>query len=150
MKKYDLTINGNKYNVEMVDFAVRKAKVKVNGKVYEVGIAYDESDEPVIVPQIAKHAAPVMSSAPVQMQIAVQPASGGAVDGKAIQAPMPGLMLKILAKVGDPVSAGQKIAVMEAMKMENDINSTVSGTVKAVKVGEGENVQENQVLFVIG
>ncbi len=63
---------------------------------------------------------------------------------------MPGLIMKVLVKVGDTVTAGQKVMTMEAMKMENDINSGTAGTVKAVLVKEGDNVKEHQPLVTIG
>lgn len=63
---------------------------------------------------------------------------------------MPGLIMKVLVKVGDTVTAGQKVMTMEAMKMENDINTGTAGTVKAVLVKEGDNVKEHQPLVTIG
>ena len=67
-----------------------------------------------------------------------------------VVAPMPGLIMKVLVKVGDTVTVGQKVMTMEAMKMENDINAGSAGTVKAVLVKEGDNVKEHQPLVTIG
>ncbi len=142
MKKYDIKINGNKYAVEVKNFDVTKAEVEVNGKTYSVEIDYPESETPVVIPKVVKRTAP----AP---QASAQAAAPQASAGNSINAPMPGLILQILVKVGDSVTVGQKVAVMEAMKMENDINSTVAGTVKEIKVGEGDNVQEKQAIIVL-
>ena len=65
-------------------------------------------------------------------------------------APIPGLILKINVKVGDAVSAGQVVAIMEAMKMENNISSNISGTVTAIRAGEGSQVTTGDVIMVIG
>ena len=142
MKKYDLKINGKEYKVDVKDFSATNAKVEVNGKSYDVGIEYQENEAPVVIPRITKKAAPVATqqAAPVQAP---------ATAGSSVNAPMPGLILKILVKVGDTVTAGQKVAIMEAMKMENDINTQVAGTVSAININEGDNVQENQSLVVI-
>lgn len=142
MKKYDLKINGKEYSVDVKDFSATNAKVEINGKSYDVEIKYQENEAPVVIPKITKKAAPVQTqqAAPVQA-----PAAGGS----SVNAPMPGLILKLLVKVGDTVAAGQKVAIMEAMKMENDINAVTGGTVSAVNVNEGDNVQENQSLVVI-
>jgi len=67
-----------------------------------------------------------------------------------VVAPIPGLILQIKVKVGDAVSAGQVVAVLEAMKMENNISSHISGTVTAVRAAEGSNVTTGDVIMVIG
>jgi biotin carboxyl carrier protein len=142
MKKYELKIGGKDYKVEIKDFTGKNAKVEVNGKSYAVDIAYTggEAPKPVAAPRPSAAAI-----APVQQQAAPAPVAGG----NAIYAPMPGLILKVLVKPGDTVTVGQKIMNMEAMKMENDINTTFAGTVAEVRVKEGENVKENQVLITI-
>ena len=144
MKKYELLINDKKYEVEVKDFAVTTATVVVNGKSTTVQIEYPEGAEmPIIIPKVGKKAAPVAAAAaPV--------AAPAAASGSAILAPMPGLILKLMVRVGDTVKVGQKVAVMEAMKMENDINSTMAGKVLEVSVSEGDNVQEKQALIAIG
>ncbi len=145
MKKYSLTINGKKYDVEIRDFGVTTATVSVNGKETTVNITYPENeDQAVVVPKVAKK----------KKQPAIQPAAQAATTieqaGESVFAPMPGLILQILVKEGDTVSPGQKVMTMEAMKMENDINATMSGTVRKILVSEGDNVQEKQALITIG
>ncbi|HSW59714.1 MAG TPA: biotin/lipoyl-containing protein [bacterium] len=145
MKKYEMKINGKDYNVEIKDFNSKGAKVAVNGKTYDVGVKYSEAEAPVIPVITRKAVAPIEKQA---AQPAVQETSSGSVSS--VFAPMPGLILKILVKPGDSVSIGQKVVSMEAMKMENDINSTIAGTVKEVQVKEGDNVREHQSLLTIG
>jgi pyruvate carboxylase subunit B len=79
---------------------------------------------------------------------AAAPAPGSASDG-ALTAPMQGLILKVMVAAGDSVKLGQAVAVLEAMKMQNDVTSTKSGTVKEVYVAEGSVVTPGQVLMVI-
>jgi biotin carboxyl carrier protein len=66
-----------------------------------------------------------------------------------LEAPLPGKILAIKAKVGDKVAEGDEIVAIEAMKMENPIMATVSGTVKAINVTVGQAVKAGEVLAVI-
>ena len=66
-----------------------------------------------------------------------------------ISAPMPGLLLKLMKKVGDKVEQGESVAVLEAMKMENDLRSPASGIIKEILVAEGASVEKNQVIINI-
>ncbi|MBO0778407.1 MAG: biotin/lipoyl-binding protein [Ktedonobacteraceae bacterium] len=77
-------------------------------------------------------------------------ARGGTHAGEAIvQAPMPGLVINIPLEVGTQVEHGQTVAVLEAMKMENDLSSPISGTIKEIRVSKGQTVDLGQVLVVI-
>ena len=71
------------------------------------------------------------------------------VSGKVVAAPLPGKVVELCVKVGDAVKAGQKVAVLEAMKMENDIPSEHTGIVKQILVAEGDTLQEGQAILVI-
>ncbi len=77
-------------------------------------------------------------------------AGGRAADGTvAINAPMPGQVVKCLVAEGDAVHRGQGLVVVEAMKMENELRSSVDGTIKAFKVAEGDNVDAGECLLLI-
>ena len=149
MKKYELTIKGKKFDVEVKDFGGATAKVAVNGNEYDVDITYKGGEAVAFTPAAPRPAAARPAAAPAP---AATPAASpaGDVSGNNVVAPMPGLIMKVLVKVGDTVTAGQKVMTMEAMKMENDINSGTAGTVKAVLVKEGDNVKEHQPLVTIG
>ncbi|MBL7074282.1 acetyl-CoA carboxylase biotin carboxyl carrier protein subunit [candidate division KSB1 bacterium] len=67
-----------------------------------------------------------------------------------IRAPMPGMVVKVEVGPGDPVSTGQGVMVVEAMKMENEIRTPMAGTVEAVRVKVGQSVKKNEVLMVLG
>lgn len=75
---------------------------------------------------------------------------GRAADGTAVvSAPMPGKVVKCLVEDGDTVTAGQGVVIVEAMKMENELRSSVDGTVRKVQVKEGDNVEAGETLIVI-
>lgn len=112
-------------------------KVKVNGKVYEVELeAVSESAE-----TIKTEAAPAQAAAP---KAAV---SGG---NAVVKAPIAGKVLSIKVKVGDVVKKGQVVAVIEAMKLENEVPSTEEGTVTEIKVNVGAAVNNGDALIVLG
>ncbi len=67
-----------------------------------------------------------------------------------IKAPMPGLLLKINKKVGDTIEIGEPIVILEAMKMENEIKSTVSGRILEIYAEEGSNLEKNSKIIMIG
>jgi biotin carboxyl carrier protein len=75
-------------------------------------------------------------------------ATGGT--GATLRAPMPGRVVKILIKVGDPIAAGQAAVVVEAMKMENELRAPRGGVVKELRCAEGATVEAGQDLVVIG
>jgi biotin carboxyl carrier protein len=66
-----------------------------------------------------------------------------------VKAPMPGLLLKVEVKVGDKISEGSPLFILEAMKMENEIKSETSGTIKEIRAAEGESVEKGAVILVI-
>lgn len=72
------------------------------------------------------------------------------IHNESIKAPMPGLILKLKKKVGDSVEFGESILVLEAMKMENDIHSPSTGTIKEIFVKEGDSVEKDTLLLNIG
>lgn len=143
MKEYKLKINGAEYNVAINSVEGSVAKVDVNGTSYEV-----EMDQPVkkspAKPVIQRVAAP--AAAPTAPAAAAAAPAGGTT----ITSPLPGVVLDILCKEGDMVKRGQTLLTLEAMKMENSIESTCDGKVVAIKVSKGDSVLEGAQLIVIG
>jgi biotin carboxyl carrier protein len=140
-----LTINDTAYSVSVKRMSRDSATVEVNGESYEVEI----SREPGSAPQSIS---PPPSPAVIAPSTAPPAASRPAVAGGSgeIRAPMPGKIIDVLVAVGDIVRAGDKALRMEAMKMENEIFAPVDGTVTEVAVQEGKDVEEGQLLVVIG
>lgn len=93
-------------------------------------------------PVAAPAAAPVAAPAPV--------ASAAPAGGTPVKAPMPGLILRIDCKVGDMVKQNQEIIVMEAMKMENEIFAPCDGKILSIEVKQGQQMNPDDVLVVIG
>lgn len=139
MKTYKFKINGNEYNVAINSVEGGVADVTVNGASYKV--------EMENMPAAAPAAAVQQTSAPVQTAQAPVPAAGA---GKPVTSPLPGVIIAVKVNVGDAVKAGQTVAVLEAMKMENDIQAECDGTVTAVKVAKGDSVLEGATIVTIG
>ena len=77
-------------------------------------------------------------------------AAAGASGPAPLLAPMPGLVVRLLVAVGDAVEAGQPLAVMEAMKMENELRAPAAGTVTALPVAPGAAVEKGAVVVALG
>ena len=143
MKEYKYKINGNEYNVAVEELDGNKASVTVNGKTYQVEL--DRPAKPVVTKPVARPAA-APAAAPVAAAPAPRPAAGGA----GIKAPLPGVILDIKVKVGDTVTKGQTVAILEAMKMENNINADREGQVVAINVEKGQSIAEGTDIITLG
>ncbi len=119
---------------------MKKYKVNVNGTNYEIAIELIDADAKA---EEIK-AAPAATAAPAA---AAPTAASGA--GEAVNAPMPGNILSVNVQVGDTVSEGQVLMILEAMKMENEIMAPVSGKVTAVNVTKGAVVESGALLCTI-
>ena len=156
MGKYNFRINGHDYQVDVNSVEGGIADVTVNGTDYKVELA-DAVPAPAQqaarpAPQATFTAAPAPQATAPAAQPTTQAATASAPQGKGevVTAPLPGVILDIKVKVGDVVKAGQTVAVLEAMKMENEIESTASGTVTAVNAGKGDSVLEGAAIITIG
>ena len=146
MKEYKLKINGNDYNVVINDVQESVASIEVNGSNYKV-----EFEKPIVKPTAIKvvktaTAAPAVSAAAPKPAAAPAPSAGGTT----VSSPLPGVILEVCVKEGDTVKNGQKIMVLEAMKMENVIEATADGVIKSIKVNKGDSVMEGTPLAIIG
>ena len=117
MKRYTITVNGTPYDVT-VDEAGNTGK-------------------PAVVPVAAAPAAVPVSAPAV-------PAASGATK---IESPMPGTILDVKVNVGDSVTNGQVVCILEAMKMENDIVAPADGTIASISVKKGDTVEAGSVLI---
>ena len=143
MKEYKYKINGTVYNVTVGDIENNMAQVEVNGTPYKVEM--EQTVAPVAVSTPRPSAAPRTISG--EKVIAKPTPTGGAGE---IKAPLPGVVLDIKVNVGDAVNAGDTVVILEAMKMENNINADKSGVVKSISVNKGDSVLEGAELLIIG
>ncbi len=127
---------------------MRIYKVKVNGKTYEVKILSVSETEPLEVKE-AKATAPAASPS-AEAKKEAPAASNASEKGTTVEAPMQGVILNILVKVGDIVKAGDNLVILEAMKLENEIKSPLDGKVVAINVEKGNSVNAKDALVVIG
>jgi glutaconyl-CoA decarboxylase len=129
-----------------------KYKVTLNGRTYEVeveaGKAMLLAEYEAVAPAAPAAAAPVAAAPAAAPAAAAAPVVTGA--GEAVNAPMPGNILKVNVKAGDAVKAGTVLVVLEAMKMENEIMAPKDGTVTQVLVSKGSTVDTGAPLVVIG
>ncbi|MFI3288818.1 MAG: biotin/lipoyl-containing protein [Rikenellaceae bacterium] len=150
MKEYNLKINGNDYVVGIDINDETSAEVVVNGAAYHVELQNSTVKKSVArKPQVvATPASHPVSNTPTP---AASPRATVTVTGseKPVTSPLPGVILDLKVAVGDTVSSGQTLVVLEAMKMENNIDSNFSGVVKSIKVKCGDSVLEGDVLITI-
>ena len=149
MNNYQYKVKGVDYEVEIVDVEGNIANVTVNGIPFEL-----EMQKPI---NAAKHptmaapkvqapqpaaAAPVAAAAP-----AAAPVATGA--GNVVKAPLPGTINEVKVQVGQQVGVGDILVVLEAMKMQNNIESEYAGKVTSIVVKQGDTVMEGAALLTI-
>ena len=140
MAKYQYTVKGVDYEVEIQDIEGNIANVTVNGIPFEV-----EMKQPVKAgKQKVKLSGEQKESAPTATPTATAtPAAtttAAAASGKPVVAPLPGTINEIKVKVGDKVNAGDTVVILEAMKMQNNIEAETSGTITSINVNKGDAV----------
>ena len=162
---YKIAIGENKYDVEVGEVAEGVAKVSVNGKDYEVAVENFDEVAAGISPPL-QSMAPQTAAAPARARVPrpeaarkTMAAAGGAgapqapkaasAEAGAVVAPIPGRIMDIKVAVGDAVSAGQTVATMEAMKMENNIVCNAGGVVKEIRVQQNSEVATGDVIMIV-
>ncbi len=158
MIKYNFTINSHPYLVEVGNIQDGKANVCVNGQDYEVVI---EGGAPAQVSRSVKPAegigiqasesAPTSSARQVDSARPLGPSGPTVQAGQTgIPAPLPGTITNVLVRIGQSVRKGERVLVLESMKIENDITAAQDGIVKEILVTKGDSVQEDDTLIIIG
>lgn len=142
MKAFRYKINGTQYRVDVLSEDESVVELEVNGVPYTVELEQRAKKEQVKVSRPAP--APVSSTgAPLVTKKPV--GSAGAV-----KSPLPGVILDIMVNVGDTVKVGDKLMLLEAMKMENTIASDLAGKVMEINVAKGDSVLEGATLVIVG
>ena len=141
MKKYNVTVNGNLYQVEVEE---------VKGE-FATPVAPTVQVTPAQPVQVtpAQPVQPVQSAAPVAAPTSAAAPVASTAEGAKAEAPMPGTIVKVVATKGATVKQGDVLFVLEAMKMENEIMSPTDGTVVEINVTQGAAVNTGDILAVI-
>jgi biotin carboxyl carrier protein len=147
---YKISVGGKKFDVEIGPIVDGQARVSVNNQVYDVMVDNFAEVAAGIAPAAAAEA-PAVPVKPARSAVSLlKPAHASFVAGEdALTAPIPGLILEVRVKVGERVSAGQIVAVMEAMKMENNLNAQKDGIVSEIRVQKGTEVSTGDVIMLI-
>lgn len=146
MKEFTFKINGAEYKCAVEEIEAGKAKVTVNGKVYEV-----ETEKPAAKPAAAP--APKPAAAPAAAPAAPKaeaPKAAPVAGDVQVKSPLPGSVIKVLVSEGQAVKKGDTLLTLESMKMENAIMAEQDGTVKQIAVTPGQNVMQDDLLIVLG
>ncbi|AIS53258.1 biotin/lipoyl attachment domain-containing protein [Thermoanaerobacter kivui] len=131
---------------------MKKFKVTVNGKVYEVEveeIKENNGGSKVIKPTTVSQLKAVPTQAPAESAPKVDTPSPAAKGSKVISAPMPGTILDVKVKEGDRVKRGDVVLILEAMKMENEIMAPEEGVIVSIHVSKGSSVNTGDVLVTM-
>ena len=142
MKKYNITVNGNKYEVEVEEVG-GAPEVK---SIQAAAPAPRPAPAPAPKPAPAPAPAPAPKEAPAPEPKKAAAPSGGSED---VLAPLPGTVVSVNVKVGDAVKPNQVLLIFEAMKMENEIVSSREGTVTKVYVTKGESLESGKPVLAI-
>ncbi len=139
MKSFKFIINGNEYEVGVKNLEDNVAHIEVNGTAYDVEIErkIKQSKTPRLIRPVVK--------GPSKPEIDKK--EGGAATP--VTAPLPGNILEIVVNPGDIIKKGQKLMVMEAMKMENQILAPNDGVVENIRVQPGQSVLQGDILLEI-
>lgn len=135
MKNYTVTVNGTPYNVTVEEGSSAPMAAPV------------AAPAPAAAPAAAP--APAPAAAPAPAPAAAPAAPAGSQGSVSVDAPMPGNILDVKVAVGDSVSSGQVLCILEAMKMENEIVSPQDGTISSVNVSKGDSVEAGQVIITM-
>ncbi len=125
--KGKVKIDGKEYNVVMNS----KEKVRVNGKTYNVSVLFPEGEQPSA------------SAVEANSQTQTQEMSGDEIE---INSPMLGTILELKVRPGDNINQGEPVAILEAMKMENDVSAPKDGKIKNMHVKKGQDVEEGDLI----
>jgi biotin carboxyl carrier protein len=141
--KIHVKIQGKSFEVKIGDIQARPIQAEVDGEVFEVW------PEETLVP--SETSLPVSSTPQVSHPVQPIDSDGSHTKSKAksssVIAPIPGVIIEISVNIGDSVSYGQELCVLEAMKMKNSIRANRDGSIKKILINIGDHVHQSQILM---
>ena len=147
MKKYKIKINGSEYEVDIHKVEGNFANLTVNDVEFDVEIEGLKTNP---TRMSTKPLVKVKTEAPAtQPHTQVTKPHVVPTSAHAVKSPLPGVILDVRANAGDSVKVGQVIMILEAMKMENNIEADREGVIEKINPGKGDSVLEGDVLFTI-
>ena len=160
MAKYEYKVKGVDYVVEIQDIEGNIANVTVNGIPFEVEmkqpaksskqkVKLSDGQNNISASSVASAGSAAGSSSAASSESASSSKQATPAAGKAVVAPLPGTINEIKVKVGDKVNTGDTVVVLEAMKMQNNIDAETSGTITSINVNKGDAVMEGDTLVTI-
>lgn len=160
MAKYEYKVKGVDYVVEIQDIEGNIANVTVNGIPFEVEmkqpvkssklkVKLTDGQNNISASSVASAGSAAGSSSAASSDSASSSKQATPAAGKPVVAPLPGTINEIKVKVGDKVNTGDTVVVLEAMKMQNNIDAETSGTITSINVNKGDAVMEGDTLVTI-
>ncbi len=150
MKEYKIKVNGNEYTVAVKNVESESAEVTVNGTEYSVAIEGLRARPTTKTPKLVRPNVVTTGEGHPAVQKTSSPAATASATAGDIKSPLPGTVLDVMVKEGDAVKVGDRLLLLEAMKMENNIEADRDGVVRSIKVRKGDSVLEGDVLVTIG
>ena len=152
MNKYQYKVQGVDYEVEIEEVEGNIAKVNVNGIPFEVELQkpINAAKHPTMIRPKVEAPKPVATTPPPAAQAAPAAPAAPAGSGTPLKAPLPGTIVDVKVAVGQQVNVGDVVLILEAMKMQNNIEAEYAGTITSVTVKAGDTVMEGSVLLTIG
>jgi len=141
VKKYNVKVNGKSYEVEVEEIASNTTTSNINSKDNTKESHSNSLQQPTKTEQTSNRSKPINEP---NSEVTKNNASQSSID-----APMSGLVIDVKVKKGDRVNTGDKLLILEAMKMENDIVSDINGIVDEVHCKKGDNVETGEILITI-
>ena len=145
----DASVNGVPVDIEFVKSATNSFKMRMNGVEKDADLAKHDKENKLVIVRIEGKKFAVQIKEPVDLmldKLGINSKSTKKVNN--LKAPMPGLVIKILAEQGKHYKAGDALMILEAMKMENVFKAAADVTIKAIEITERQTVEKGQILMV--
>jgi biotin carboxyl carrier protein len=144
-----ILVDGREYEVDLQEVDGQQVfTVLVDGRSFEAALVNENGFLNVLIQGVRYQTEVVDEHAMLLRKVAGD--SGGLTSDFKLEAPMPGLVVKVPVEIGQAVEEGGVLVILESMKMQNELRTPKAGVVSAVNVQEGDNVEKREVMVVVG